>query len=260
MILGAIGALVAIALVVGGMSVLGGDEPNASATATPSSPPTGAPQVTGEVTPDAMPPEAVACEGEVPPEAGEPKPQFDRAPGADLLEPDVLYVATVETSCGAFEIELEADRAPQTVASFVFLVGEGYFDGLTFHRVVPGFVIQGGDPLGTGTGGPGYALPDELGGRMRYVDGTVAMANSGPDSGGSQWFVVSGPDGANLDDIPNYTIFGKVSEGLEVVRAIQDVPVAGQAPTEAVYIGSITIEERPLPSPEPEPSPDDEQP
>jgi len=260
MILGAIGALVAIALVVGGMSVLGGGDEDAGATVTPSPPPTGPPQVVAEVTPEATPPATVACGGDVPPEAGEPKPQFDRAPGADLLEPDVLYVATVETSCGAFEIELDAERAPQTVASFVFLAGEGYFDGLTFHRVVPGFVIQGGDPLGSGLGGPGYALPDELGGRMAYVDGTVAMANSGPDSGGSQWFVVSGPDGANLDDIPNYTIFGRVSEGLRVVRAIQDVPVAGQAPTEAVYIGSITIEERPLPSPEPEASPSAEEP
>ena len=248
--LGIVGAIVAVVLIVGGLRLLGGDEPpaEASPTVSPSAVPPGAPQVTGEVTPQAEPPAEVACGAEVPTAAGEPKPQFDRAPGIDLLDPGVGYRATIETSCGAIVVDLAVARAPQAVSSFVFLAQEGFFDGLTFHRVAPGFVIQGGDPLGTGSGGPGYAFPDELTGPMRYTEGTLAMANSGPNTNGSQWFIVSGPEGANLDDLPNYPIFGEVAEGADVVAAIDAVPVDGETPSEAVYIDSITIRERELPT------------
>jgi cyclophilin family peptidyl-prolyl cis-trans isomerase len=246
--LGIVGAIVAVVLIVGGLRLLRDDDPavDASATVSPSAVPAGTPQVTGEVTPQAEPPAEVACGAEAPAAAGEPKPQFDRAPGIDMLDPDVGYRATIETSCGTIVVDLDASRAPQAVSSFVFLAREGFFDGLTFHRVAPGFVIQGGDPLGTGSGGPGYAFPDELTGRLRYTEGTLAMANSGPNTNGSQWFIVSGPDGANLDELPNYTIFGGVAEGADVVAAIDAVPVDGEAPSEAVFIDSITIREREL--------------
>ena len=248
-LLGVVGTLVAVVLVVGGFRVLTRDDEAAddrqpTTTPAPSVAPSGAPEPIGEVTPRAAPPDVVACDGEVPPAAGEPKPQYDRAPGADLLRLDARYRATIETSCGTIVVDLDADGAPLAVSSFVFLAREGYFDGLTFHRVAPGFVIQGGDPLGTGSGGPGYAFPDEITGQMRYSEGTLAMANSGPNTNGSQWFIVSGPDGANLDAMPNYTIFGEVVGGADVVAAIDAVPVQGDTPTEAVYIESITIDER----------------
>jgi peptidylprolyl isomerase len=135
------------------------------------------------------------------------------------------------------------------------LAREGFYDGLTFHRIVPGFVIQAGDPLGDGTGGPGYSFAEETGAKMEYVEGTLAMAKGPtPGSTGSQWFIVSGPDGSNLDATPEYTIFGKVVEGLDVVAAIDGVEVAGpngDTPTQAVYVDSVTIRERPIPEPEP---------
>ena len=251
--LGMVGAVVAVVLVAIGFRVLTDDEaatatPTPSDSAIPTVAPGAEPTVTGEVTPLVEPPSEVACGAEAPKGAGEAKPQFDRAPGVDSLDPAVTYRATIETSCGTIDVELDAARAPQTVASFVFLAREGYFDGLTFHRVVPGFVVQAGDPRGDGIGGPGYEFPDELGGRMRYDEGVVAMANSGPNTNGSQWFIVSGPDGANLDDIPNYTIFGNVREGMDVVAAIEAVPIgAGDVPSQAVYIERVTIEEREAP-------------
>jgi cyclophilin family peptidyl-prolyl cis-trans isomerase len=252
-LLGVIGTVVAVVLVVGGFRVLTGDDEaaddmNPAATPTQTAATTGAPQPVGEVTPQVQPPEEVACGGEVPRGAGEPKPQYDRAPDVGLVNLDARYRATIETSCGTIVVDLDVNRAPLTVSSFVFLAREGYFDGLTFHRVAPGFVIQGGDPLGTGTGGPGYAFPDEITGPMRYTVGTLAMANSGPNTNGSQWFIVSGPDGANLDDIPNYTIFGEVVEGADVVAAIDAVPVQGDAPSQAVYIETVTIDEKERPA------------
>jgi cyclophilin family peptidyl-prolyl cis-trans isomerase len=245
-VLGALGAALAVGLVVLGLRILGGDggaaTPTPSASPTPT--PTGAPRVSGEVRPAVEPPSTVACGARAPSEAGAAKPQYDRAPGTDLLDPTKRYRAVIETSCGTIQVALDARRAPQAVASFVFLAREGFFDGLTFHRVVPGFVIQGGDPLGDGTGGPGYAFPDELDGRMRYEPGTLAMANSGPDTNGSQWFIVSGPEGRNLDEIPNYTIFGSVRRGMDVVRRIDAVPTDAQdRPEQAVYIVRVRIEE-----------------
>ena len=252
-LLGVVGTVVAVLLVVGGFRMLTGDDEAAddmqpTSTPNPTTAPTGAPRAVGEVTPQATPPDEVACGADVPRDAGEPKPRFDRAPGVDLLNLDARYRATIETSCGTIVVDLDAERAPLAVSSFVFLAREGYFDGLTFHRIAPGFVIQGGDPLGTGTGGPGYAFPDELTGRMGYTEGTLAMANSGANTNGSQWFIVSGPDGANLDATPNYTIFGEVVEGMDVVAAIDGVPVQGDTPTQAVYIDSVTIEEEVRPT------------
>lgn len=247
--LGVVGTAVALVLVVGGFRMLTGDDRavDPSATPTPTVAPTGAPEATGEVARQIDPPGTVACGAEVPPEAGSPKPQFDRPPGTDLLDPDVAYRAVIETSCGTIVIDLDAERAPQAVANFIFLAREGFYDGLTFGRIAPDYVIQAGDPTGTGGGGPGYTFPDELAGRMRYPEGTLAMANAGPNSNGSQWFIVSGPDGENLEQIPNYTIFGAVADGMEVVESIDAVPQTGESPEEAVYIDSIRIRERPTP-------------
>jgi cyclophilin family peptidyl-prolyl cis-trans isomerase len=126
-------------------------------------------------------------------------------------------VAVVETSKGTIEFVLYADKAPKTVSNFVYLAQKGFYDGLTFHRVVPGFVIQGGDPSGNGSGGPGYQFDDETV-QGDYKAGTVAMANSGPNTNGSQFFIC-------LDDQPSlpkqYNLFGQVTAGMDVVKKIQ---------------------------------------
>jgi peptidylprolyl isomerase len=166
------------------------------------------------------------------------------------IDPKATYTATVETSCGTIVIELDAKRAPTTVNSFVFLAKEGYFDGQYVHRLDTSIdVVQGGDPTGTGSGGPGYAIPDELKGDESYTPGTLAMANAGANTGGSQFFLITGPAGTNLDGNPNYTIFGKVIEGLDVAKRIQSLPIvdagsgdiSGQRPVQAIYLESVTI-------------------
>ena len=123
----------------------------------------------------------------------------------------------LNTAKGDIVFELYADTAPLTVSNFVGLTEAGYFDGLTFHRREEGFVIQGGDPSGNGTGGPGYTFPDELDDEYGYERGVVAMANRGPDTNGSQFFIMLG----NVQLPKAYTIFGRVTEGLEVVDAIK---------------------------------------
>lgn len=236
--------------------LLGDDDPAPAASGpTGQTSPTGptGPSATGEPgvqtgTVDPVPgPDEVACDAEVPRGAMRPKPQFG-AP-AQVLDEDVGYTATFTTSCGDIVIELLADPAPETVNSFVFLAEEGYFDGTRIHRLDESIdVIQGGDPTGTGTGSPGYTIPDELTGNESYEPGTLAMANSGPDSGGSQFFLITGPDGHNLDANPAYTIFGRVIEGMAVARRIQGLEIQdpeggieGQQPAQAVYLERVTI-------------------
>lgn len=259
---GILGALIGLAAIGIGLSFLLGDgEPPIGPS--PSKSPGGRrqPVQTGSAVPQIQPPDVVACGAERPEAAGEPKPQFDRAPLArNIIEDDMVYTAVMETSCGTIEIELDAWNSPETVASFIFLAEQGYFDGLTFHRVVDSIdVIQGGDPTGTGSGGPGYTIPDELLGSESYVEGTVAMAKSqAPNSGGSQFFIVTGPGGTNLDVVPDYTIFGKVVSGLDAAKKINELmagPDHDGAPTEAAYIESVTIEEEPAPSETPSASP-----
>ena len=138
------------------------------------------------------------------------------------IDPAKRYAATFHTSRGDFTAELFAAQAPITVNNFVFLAREGFYDGLTFHRVVTGFVIQGGDPEGDGRGGPGYTFADELP-DDGYPAGAVAMANAGPDTNGSQFFIVTG-----TAELPNvYSRFGRVTEGLDVAQQILGRPVAG---------------------------------
>jgi cyclophilin family peptidyl-prolyl cis-trans isomerase len=127
------------------------------------------------------------------------------------------------------------------VNNFVYLARFHYFDGIIFHRVIPGFVLQGGDPTGTGTGGPGYRFVDELPAPGRYELGSLAMANAGPNTNGSQFFVISGPDGMRLP--PLYSLFGKVVKGLDVVAAIDAIGTGSGKPTEKVVIESVTITE-----------------
>ncbi len=151
------------------------------------------------------------------------------------------YTATMVTSHGTMVIALDPLAAPKTVNSFVFLARYHYYDGVIFHRVIPGFVLQGGDPTGTGTGGPGYKFEDELPAPGRYQIGSLAMANAGPNTNGSQFFIVSGPDGTALP--PSYSLFGKVVSGLDVVKAIEAVGSRSGAPSENVVIESVTITE-----------------
>jgi peptidylprolyl isomerase len=168
------------------------------------------------------------------------------SPPAMRIDPAKRYEATLHTTKGDIALELLAGDAPQTVNNFVFLAREGFYDNTPFHRVIRGFMIQGGDPTGTGSGGPGYKFADEPVGRP-YGRGIVAMANAGPNTNGSQFFICHGRNAESLP--PNYTIFGRVAEGLEAVDAIADVPTrAGRGgenstPTEDVRISSVEIRE-----------------
>lgn len=168
--------------------------------------------------------------------------QYPAAPEM-TIDVDARYFATVEMENGdIFKIQLYPQSAPQTVNSFVFLAREGWFDGVTFHRVLPGFVAQTGDPSATGMGGPGYTIPNEVDPSLTHGEaGMVAMANSGPDTNGSQWYVTLG-DASFLDG--GYTIFGKVVEGLEVVQKITPRDPSTNPDAEpGDKIKTITIEE-----------------
>jgi cyclophilin family peptidyl-prolyl cis-trans isomerase len=162
------------------------------------------------------------------------------------LERGKTYKAKFETSMGDFEAELYSDTAPVTANNFVFLANEGFYDGVIFHRVVPGFVAQGGDPTGTGTGGPGYRFADEDIPRHRdYEKGALAMANSGPNTNGSQFFIC-------LDNLSGrlpkqYNIFGKVTDGIDVVESMARVPLlpggdgARSRPQTPITISKVTV-------------------
>ena len=175
-------------------------------------------------------------------------PETYSAEPAMTIDPSKSYRATMSTSCGVIVIALDAKGAPETVNNFVFLARDGFYDGLTFHRVVQNFVIQGGDPEGKGYGGPGYTFSDELP-DDGYPTGSVAMANSGPDTNGSQFFIVTGDASA----LPNsFSKFGRVVRGLDVARTIESFvdPTAdpgdpsSQTPTSPIYIFSVKIAER----------------
>ena len=139
------------------------------------------------------------------------------APPAMQIDTNKKYHAVIKTNKGNINLELNPQEAPQTVNNFVTLARDGFYDGVKFHRVVPGFVIQGGDPTGTGAGGPGYKFKDESVTRP-YKAGTLAMANAGPNTNGSQFFICL-EDQPGLP--PNYTIFGDVTSGMDVVRSIR---------------------------------------
>jgi cyclophilin family peptidyl-prolyl cis-trans isomerase len=196
-----------------------------------------------ESTPDSTPPpsaaETAGCEQV---EAPTPKDEAKLPKPKETLKAGGNYVATVVTSCGEFKVALDAKRAPRTGGSFKYLADKGFFDGLTFHRIVAGFVIQGGDPKGDGTGGPGYTVVEKPPGGLAYVKGVVAMAKGGnepPGASGSQFFVVTAED-AQLP--PDYALLGKVTEGQDVVDKIGAVPTTpDEQPTEPVVIRSVKV-------------------
>lgn len=164
---------------------------------------------------------AGGCSSSVP----SPKPMSWSTPPAMQIDTSRKYTATVNTTMGSFKIQLFAQESPLTVNNFVFLSRQGYYDGVRFHRIIKDFMIQTGDPKGNGTGGPGYKFADELPPPYHYDPGIVAMANSGPNTNGSQFFICTGPSARNLDSYPNYTQFGKIIEGMNVVEKIASVPV-----------------------------------
>jgi cyclophilin family peptidyl-prolyl cis-trans isomerase len=166
--------------------------------------------------------------------------KFDGQPPM-CIDPAKRYTAEMVTSMGTMTIALDPASAPKPVNNFVVLARYHYYDGIFFHRVIPGFVLQGGDPQGTGTGGPGYRFEDELPKPGRYELGSLAMANAGPDTNGSQFFVISGPQGMQLP--PKYSLFGKVVSGLDVVAAVDAIGTSSGTPKERVVIESVTITE-----------------
>ena len=167
--------------------------------------------------------------------------QYD-APPEMVIDPDASYTATIRTNRGTITCRLFADESPRTVNNFVFLARDGFYDGVIFHRVIRDFMIQGGDPTGTGTGGPGYQFEDELdAARNRgYRMGTLAMANAGPDTNGSQFFITH----VDAPLPPNYSVFGKAIDGQDVVNDIATSRTDGSdRPHEDVVIETIEISE-----------------
>jgi peptidyl-prolyl cis-trans isomerase B (cyclophilin B) len=230
------GLIVLLALVLALGACGGGDEGGEAA-------PTTAAQATGE--------EQVATETAAGGDTGcerveqpEPRPEGTGSAPTQILDATKTYRLVVDTSCGRFTIELDLESAPQTTASLVALARAGFFDGTTFHRVVPGFVIQGGDPTGTGAGGPGYSTVDAPAADTRYTEGVVAMAKTAADpagTSGSQFFVVTGADiGLPAD----YAVVGRVVEGMETVGLIDALGAGDGPPSQPVVIEKVTVESK----------------
>lgn len=186
-----------------------------------------------------------------PAEGEKPKMQWDKAPEMKI-DVNKQYFATLKTNKGDIKVELLAKESPKTVNNFVFLAREKFYDGVIFHRVIKTFMVQTGDPTGTGRGGPGYRFEDELPPKHSYDPGIVAMANSGPNTNGSQFFICSGTDCRNLNapQYAKYNQFGKVVAGMDVLGQIAGVPVGpgnpgeNSRPQQEVKILSIAIEEK----------------
>ncbi|HUG39205.1 MAG TPA: peptidylprolyl isomerase [Longimicrobiales bacterium] len=151
--------------------------------------------------------------------------------------------ATIETNHGTVKIELFEERAPETTANFIELAGKGFYDGVVFHRIIEGFMIQGGDPTGTGRGGPGHTIPDEFHPELRHdAAGILSMANAGPNTGGSQFFITLAPT-PWLDD--KHSVFGRVVDGMEVIRGIAGVETdRSDRPKQEVRMEKVTISEQ----------------
>ncbi len=161
------------------------------------------------------------------------------APPSLSIDPGKSYSATIETTAGPLQVELFASEVPNTVNNFVFLAKENFYDGVIFHRVIEGFMIQGGDPTGTGRGGPGYRFNDEPVTRP-YKRGTLAMANAGPNTNGSQFFIMH----KDYPLPPSYTIFGQLTSGEETLDAIATAPTGAQdRPNNPVTIQSVVVQE-----------------
>ena len=179
----------------------------------------------------------VACGASVPPGHDQPRKSYRQA--EQVLDDALNHEASIRTSCGEVKVRLHSQEAPRTANNFAFLASEGFYDATVIHRVVPGFVVQMGDPTGTGTGGPGYSFADELSAARNrgYVRGTLAMANAGPDTNGSQFFIC-------LDDVrlpPQYSVFGEVVEGMDVVDRIAGLALRGETPVQTCFVESVTL-------------------
>ncbi len=173
--------------------------------------------------------------------SAERQTEFAEAPPM-CIDPTKTYTAVLDTSLGSMTIALDAAAAPLTVNNFVVLARYRYYEGIIFHRIINTFMCQGGDPTGTGRGGPGYRFADELPAPGAYKIGSVAMANAGPNTNGSQFFLVSGASGVGLP--PQYSLFGQITEGLDVLEAMQNVPCdRSDRPHDDVVINSVTITE-----------------
>ncbi|MCY0888405.1 MAG: peptidylprolyl isomerase [Alicyclobacillaceae bacterium] len=172
--------------------------------------------------------------------------KYSAAPAMQLQEGS-RYEAIVKTNKGEFTLELFANRVPQTVNNFVALARDGFYDNVPFHRIIQEFMIQTGDPTGTGAGSPGYRFADELPPVEPYAPGVVAMANAGPNTNGSQFFICTGSQCQHLNRSPNYTVFGRVIQGMDVVLAIAATPVgrsrSGEMsePKEPVQMNTVEI-------------------
>ncbi|HUX46633.1 MAG TPA: peptidylprolyl isomerase [Desulfosporosinus sp.] len=166
------------------------------------------------------------------------------------IDPKKTYHAIIHTNLGDISIKLFPEDAPKTVNNLIFLASHHFYDQLQFHRVIKNFMIQTGDPNGDGTGGPGYKFADELSSKHTYAPGVVAMANSGPNTNGSQFFIGSGSDVASLNKNPAYTIFGQVDGGMDVVEKIASVRVGPNSsgelssPLDQVYMKTVEILEK----------------
>jgi peptidyl-prolyl cis-trans isomerase B (cyclophilin B) len=188
-------------------------------------------------------PETAPAQGCATVEPPEPKADGGQIAPEEPLDPGTTYRLVVRTNCGPFTITLDQEQAPETTASLVALARAGFFDGTTFHRVVPGFVIQGGDPTGTGTGGPGYKTVDTPSPTAAYTRGVVAMAKAeaeAPGTSGSQFFVVTGID---VGLPPQYAIVGTVTSGIDTVLEIDGLGVGDGPPATPVVLEEVTVEE-----------------
>jgi len=238
--IGVLAAAIVLFLVVLAVVLGGGDDGAEAPTTTPAPTTTTAPTTTAA--PAAPAAEDRTITGETPCPAtdhSEAKVGSFEQPPSNCLDDGATYTAAVTTNQGVFTVELFPDRAPITVNNFVTLARYNYFDGTVCHRAIPSFVVQCGDPTATGTGGPGYTFPDELPSAGEYEIGSLAMANSGPDTNGSQFFVITGQNGADLP--PSYSLFGKVIDGLDTTVAAMDAlgnPEANGVPP----LGEIRIE------------------
>jgi len=172
---------------------------------------------------------------------------FPKAP-TNCISAEKTYSAVVETDAGSFTIALDAKQSPKTVNNFIFLARNHFYDGVTFHRVITDFVVQGGDPLGTGSGGPGYAFEDEIPAGYKYSEGEIAMANSGPNTNGSQFFITVSQNGADtllsaVGGVPKYSPFGKVTKGMSVLKKIEGDGSEAGTPTVVHKMISVKITE-----------------
>jgi cyclophilin family peptidyl-prolyl cis-trans isomerase len=232
--------IVAIAALIAGVTGLfsgGGSSSNVASTGSSTTSPTGSTVKPGaKITGDTPCPKA---------DGSSPRTTSFAKPPPMCIDPNKTYTATMQTSQGGpITIALDAKAAPKTVNNFVVLARYHFYDGVSFHRIVPDFVIQGGDPQGTGQGGPGYQFADELPAAGQYKLGSLAMANSGANTNGSQFFIITGSQGVQLP--PQYSLFGQVTAGMDVVNkiaALGDPNAPNGEPKEPVNMTTVTIQE-----------------